>query len=285
MACSVDTKGAFYLDNVDVGGVATARGISPWFLAAAINARPADFAFRRISKPFRGDFRSANKQFIAPLPVPVALDTERGELASDAERLQELNGQRRQALDDIANRMGSVRIRPRPDDWLFADLPDLDDLKDAAPKRLIGTDRRKWAKDRFVREVETRQAALEDHLKPGVSLAAELERGELRFLIDGIPAITGIFPPPDQAAFILAQWKVLTSRTEVTPRSTGKRLATDLKKVSLSAEDHIMADVIRLQAEITSFEAEITKLEDRINKTIYRLHGLTPEEIAMVEKG
>jgi len=204
-------------------------------------------------------------------------------LAHDAERLQELHDQLRQALDDIARRMGSVRIRPRPDDWLFPDLPDLDDLKDAAPKRLIATDRRKWAKDRLAREVETRQAALEEHLKPGVPLSAELERGELRFLIDGIPAVTGIFPPLEQAPFILAQWKVLASRTEVTARMTGKKLASELKKVALSADDHIMADVIRLQEEIATAETEIATLETRINQTIYRLHDLTPEEIAMIE--
>lgn len=156
-------------------------------------------------------------------------------------------------------------------------------MKDAAPKRLIGTDRRKWAKDRLAREVETRHAALEEHLKPGVPLSAELERGELRFLIDGIPAITGIFPAPEKAQFILAQWKVLASRTEVRTRITGKKLATELKKVSLSADDHIMTDVIRLQEEIGTAEAEIAALEARINQTIYRLHDLTCDEIAMIE--
>ena len=64
---------------------------------------------------------------------------------------------------------------------------------------------------------------------------------------------------------------------------TGKKLATELKKVSLSADDHIMADVIRLQEEIAAAEAEVATLEARINQTIYRLHDLTPDEIAMIE--
>lgn len=179
--------------------------------------------------------------------------------------------------------MGSVRIKPCPDDWLFPNLPDLDELKVAAPKRLIGADRREWAKDRLVREVETRQAALEEHLKPGVPLSAELERGEMRFLIDGIPAIKGIFPPPEKASFILAQWKVLASRTEVSARMTGKKLATELKKVALTADDHIMADVIRLQEEITTAESEIATLESNINRIIYSLHELTPNEIKLIE--
>lgn len=139
------------------------------------------------------------------------------------------------------------------------------------------------AKDRLAREVETRHSALEEHFKPGVPLSAELKRGELRFMIDGIPAVIGLFPSPEQATFILAQWKVLASRTEITTRTTGKKLANELRKVALSADDHIMADVIRLQEEIATVEAEIDKLEARINQTIYRLHDLTPEEISMIE--
>ena len=48
-------------------------------------------------------------------------------------------------------------------------------------------------------------------------------------------------------------------------------------------EAHIMAEVIRLQTSIAADEAEIATLEDRINQTIYRLHKLTREEIALIE--
>jgi hypothetical protein len=283
VACSVDPNGKFYLDNVDVGGVEPAKNISPWFLASALNGKAADFAFRRISKPFRGDFRSANKQFIAPLPIPNATREDQTALARDAERLQALHNQRREALADIAGRMGSVRIRPRPEEWLFSDLPDLDDLRDKAPKRLIGTDRSKWAKERRAREVEARHATLADHLKPGVPLSAELLRGELRLLIDGIPAIKGIFPPPAEAPFLLAQWAVLVSRTEVTEKLTGKKLADLLRRVSPTAEAHLMTEVIHLQESIAAYETEIAMLEARINQTIYRLHDLTSAEVAMIE--
>ena len=283
VACAVDAAGEFYLDNVDVGGIEPARNVSPRYLAAVLNAPAADFAFRRISKPFRGDFRSANKQFIAPLPIPKAPPTDQAALAQDAERLQVLHDQRRQALADIAGRLGAVSIRPRPVEWLFPGLPDLDALKDQAPKRLIGTDRRAWAKERLAKEIEARHATVGEHLKPGVPVAAELVRGELRFLIDGIPAITGIFPPPAEAPFLLAQWSVMASRTEVTDKTTGSKLADMLRKVSPSADAHIMAEVIRLQTSIATDEAEIASLEGRINQTIYRLHKLTREEIALIE--
>lgn len=283
LACSVDSQGSFYLDNVDVGGVEPARGVSSWFLAAVLNATATDFAFRRISKPFRGDFRSANKQFIAPLPIPKTSPSDATALAQSAERLQTLYDQRKQALADIAGRMGVVRVRPRPIEWLFPDLPHLDDLKDQAPKRLIGTERSSWAKERLTKKIEARYVALGDRLKPGVCLSAELVRDELRFLVDGIPAITGIFPHPHEAEFLLAQWLVMISRVEITDNTTGKKLADLLRAVSLNAEEHIMAEVIRLQRNIAAAEAEITILETRINQTIYGLYKLSHDEIAMIE--
>ena len=82
---------------------------------------------------------------------------------------------------------------------------------------------------------------------------------------------------------MLAQWLVLASRTEVKANTTGKKLADLLRKVSPSAEPHIMADVIRLQTSIATDEAEISKLEARINEMIYRLHKLKPDEIALIE--
>jgi len=283
VGCSVDAAATQYLDNVDVGGVAAARDVSPFFLAAALNAPPADFAFRRISKPFRGDYRSANKQFIAPLPIPNASEADRAALAHDAERLQELYTQRRDSLSDTARRLGTIRIRPRADNWLFPDLPPLDELIEAAPGRLIEAERRDWAKARLARLVEDRETALGEHLRAGVALSAELYRGELRFMVDGIPATSGIFPIAAEAPFLLAQWCVLASRLDVTDKMDGKRLSALLKKVTPTAEAHIMADIIALQEAITATEVEITQIETRVNQTIYRLHALTPAEIRMIE--
>ena len=282
IGCSVDADATQYLDNVDVGGVGAARGVSPFFLAAVINAPPADFAFRLISKPFRGDYRSANKQFIAPLPIPDAPEADRAALAQDAERLQTLHSTRRDLLSDTARRLSVLQVRPRPDAWLFPDLPRIEDLTADAPRRLVGSDRRDWARTRLLSELKARHDALGEHLRPGVALSADLQRGELRFVIDGIPAVGGIFPPAAEAAFVLAQWRVIASRIEVTNRIDGKRLAAELTKVSLTAEPHMMAGIVALQEQMTAVDAEIAMTEARVNATIYRLHHLTPAEIALI---
>lgn len=67
---AVDPAGGTYLDNVDVNGVLVGeRSPSLWTLVALLNSRLLDFYFQRLSVPFRGAFMSANKQFIAPLPI------------------------------------------------------------------------------------------------------------------------------------------------------------------------------------------------------------------------
>ena len=72
LRATADPEGAIYLDNVDVGGIIAADPDNLWFLLGVLNDPVANFVFRRISKPFRGDYLSANRQFLEPLPVPRA---------------------------------------------------------------------------------------------------------------------------------------------------------------------------------------------------------------------
>ena len=66
-----DKTGSFYLDNVDVGGVILKDGSHEnyLYLLGLLHSKVLDFCFRRFSAPFRGGFRSANRQFIEPLPI------------------------------------------------------------------------------------------------------------------------------------------------------------------------------------------------------------------------
>lgn len=68
---AADPSGEVYLDNVDVNGILVAHDRPVWLLTVLLNSRLLDFVFRRGSVPFRGQHFSANKQFIAPLPIRV----------------------------------------------------------------------------------------------------------------------------------------------------------------------------------------------------------------------
>lgn len=70
LRASIDRAGSIYLDNVDVNGIVPSdRGPGIWSLGCLLNSELFDFLFKLNSVPFRGSFYSANKQFIAPLPI------------------------------------------------------------------------------------------------------------------------------------------------------------------------------------------------------------------------
>jgi len=69
-----DGEGSHFLDNVDVGGVtlkpAHASG-DLRYLLALLNSRLLAWFFPHISAPFRGNWMSANRQFLSQLPIRV----------------------------------------------------------------------------------------------------------------------------------------------------------------------------------------------------------------------
>jgi adenine-specific DNA-methyltransferase len=68
----IDLEGTHYLDNVDVGGVTwkpaySARSLKT--LCALLNSQVLRWFFPHVSAPFRGGFRSANRQFLEQVPI------------------------------------------------------------------------------------------------------------------------------------------------------------------------------------------------------------------------
>ena len=166
MKCSFDPDGRFCLDNVDVGGILPATETESNYLMAMLNAPVCDFVFRIISKPFQNDYRSANKQFIAPLPIPNASAEARADIAALARRLQERWTHRRDLLREADDRLSVLARARHPARWLWPELPSLPDMTEQAPKGLrLTTDRRKWAEERLdemeAARVEALQAALD----------------------------------------------------------------------------------------------------------------------------
>jgi hypothetical protein len=72
LRASADPSGSIYLDNVDVNGIIpSSSGPSIWVLLCLLNSSALNRVFKLFSVPFRGSFYSANKQFIAPLPIRI----------------------------------------------------------------------------------------------------------------------------------------------------------------------------------------------------------------------
>ncbi len=282
LACSVDEKGAFYLDNVDVGGILAAEGQDPWFLAGILNSPVADFVFRRISKPFRGDYLSANKQFIAPLPIPTTDPEQRGAVAAGARTLQRLHTQRRDTLALVGRRLkGATRTR-RPETWLLHGLPDRMALQAAAPANFDARQRQAWASQQYDVQLNARYGAIRPRLRPAATLDATLTDGELAFLVDGIPVVDRVFVSTTEGRFLLAQWKVLASTLGFSEKTTGKTLCDALRTLVSPSNAALVEQVVACAEELANCEADIHGEESRLNELIFALYGLTAEERRLI---
>ena len=285
LLCSVDEHGQIYLDNVDVGGIAVSKTQDPFFICGILNAPVADFVFRRISKPFRGEYRSANKQFIAPLPIPPAKGAIQKDVAQRAKDLQSHHTLRRDIVGQLKKRLTAVQYKSRPETFLFPDLVVVKSRIEDAPKNLPALERREWAKQQYEQELQGRYDAISARLRPGVTLASGFADGELTFSVDGIQVLANIFLNEEDGAFITAQWKVLASTFPITERTDGKKLCNALRKLAATENEALVEQIIKLESQLSGLEAKIEAEEAEINALIYDLYRLTPEEIRMVERG
>ncbi len=241
--------------------------------------------FRRIAKPKDAGWFEANKQFIAPLPIPNADHSQRADVAKRARELQRLHTLRRDLLTRIARRISTVAQRPRPLTWLFAGLMPPQAREASAPAGLDTAERRAWARTAYEAELATRCTALAAAFRPGVTLDAALVDGELRFLVEGIAVVDRVFVTPAEGAFLLAQWKVLASTLVITERIDGKKLANALRSLALPDNPVVVEQVVAAVRELDTCEAAIRKTEAEMNELVFALYGLTPAERALVAAG
>lgn len=285
MRVCLDAAAAAYLNNVRVNGIVAAKGEDPWFLLGVLNARVADFVFRRIAKVKDGGYFEANKQFIAPLPIPPATEVERADVAARARALQSVHTQRRDLLGRIARRLSTLRVCSRPETWLFPSLKAKNDLAAEAPSRLDPDKKREWAEKRYETDLAAILDAISPRLLPGAVLSAAFADGELSFSVDGVPVVERVFAGVAEGEFIAAQWKVLAATFSITDATDGRKLSVALRKLAAPDNPAVVQQVIALEAELSGLEVDIAAKEAEMNGLINRLYGLTEAERRLVVKG
>jgi hypothetical protein len=287
MRVCYDSEGAFYFNNVRVNGIITNDHETGWFLLGILNAPVADFMFKRTAKLKEGGYYEANKQFIAPLPIPVVTEAEKSEVAARAKKLQELHTRRRDLLAMIDKRLSSEQCEDdiRDERWIWSDIKPLADLKKEAPAELTGRDLTAWATIERERRLTVRLERITPMLRQGARLTVIDEYGELKVLADGVPLVAGIYLSEEEATFIAAQWRHKASQTNVTEKFAGKRLLNMLLKLRKTNNPAIPRQVVRIDADMQTLDVEIATAEAQMNALTYRLYKLTAEEIRMVEQG
>ncbi len=279
---ALDEDGANYCDNVDVGGVVPAVGESLAYLAGIIGAPTSDFLFRWISKPFRGDYLSANRQFIAPLPIPDPSDADRAEVARIARGLQAGYTERARLRRGLAERLSTLARRRRPYEWLLPEVREKQRIEAEAPARMGPEARRAHADRLQAEQIEAALARVDEALRVDSRLEARFEDGELMLLVDGAPAARGVYADDEQGAFWLAQWQAIALAFEPNGRDNGKRLIDGLRAVADEAPSPARAQIIERQQALSRLAGELTGLERALDDITSRLFALTPAERRLV---
>jgi hypothetical protein len=282
--CAVDENGSIYLDNVDVGGVAVSPGEDIFFIAGILNSPVAGFVFHRISKPFRGDYRSANKQFIAPLPIPPANQEQRGAVGGLARQLQALHTRRNEIIALLARRLSQTKFRARPETFLFPTLESAKERLLTAPKNLAESEKREWVRQRYEEELAGRYLAISTRLRPDAELVANLKDGELTFSISGVNVIEGVFVAKEEAEFVAAQWKVIANTFAVTEGTDGRKLCNTLRKLAHTDNQALIEQAIALEGELGNVDKSIRANEAELNARVYELYRLSEADIVLIER-
>ena len=280
---AMDPRGRVYCDNVDVGGVVPTNSADLAYIAGVLASPTVAFLFRWLSKPFRGDYLSANKQFIAPLPIPRAGDADKARVGDIARELQRLTTRRRELVAALGDRLRRVARRKRPLEWLLPGVRSKAVIEEGAPRRLPRLDRRTWADARQQEEVEAAFARLDELVRLDSAIEPVFEDGELKLHIDGARALGGIYLDADTGPFALAQWQAAALSFEPTGKGDAKRLVEALRHVGLDAEPALRDQVIERQAELTALTTELRAHEANLHEETCTLFALSPLEQAMIE--
>lgn len=279
---SLDFVGEFYLDNVDVGGVLAVRPGTAIFLNAVLNGPMANFVFRRISKPFANDYRSANRQFIAPLPVPKLDATSQAEIARAGRNLQRLWTKRRDLLAAIAERLAVLHRQEQPEGWLWPDLPSVEAREAQAPARLKGrSEKRAWAKAKAEEALAERRAALQALLDHGGPPEAGFADGRLSLTFGGTTAAS-LYVDEAPGPLVQAYWRWLFLSG---PTTDAERLSTALRRAPLNAELPAARQFIDKVNELAVVAAGLAEAETAMDERLFDLYGLTREERELVRRG
>ena len=283
-----DRDGAYCFNNVRVNAILARDPDSAYFLMGLLNGRVCDFVFRRRAKPKEprpsGAYFEANKQYIAPLPVPRASQADRARLAELARELEREHTARRDTVRAIDRRLDSEQMvpSPRPAQWLWADVRDISYWA-ARNSELKGRALTAWARRAHEEKLAGHLAAINEAMTFGATMCANLVEGELRFYVRDQCVISGLFVGDDEGPVILAQWRRAARDTFVSDTVDAARVVGWLLDLRSTDNPALVAQIRGLNQELEAIEDRIRSLERALDDLSYSMYALTDDERHMVE--
>jgi len=248
-----------------------------------MNGPVADFVFRRIGKPKQGGWYEANRQFIAPLPVPRVSLEQQTDVAARARHLQELWTARRSILAEAQSRLAALARARHPARWLWPSLSTREEIDSRVPRglRTYHDERRKWAAKEMEKQEGERVAALGAAIDRSGPPEVAFERGELTLSFGGVSALAGVFLDLPEGRLTEAYWRYLFIAHR---RRDAAALAADLRKPPVGPETPAARQFMERVTELVQIEAEIAVAESAMNELLYNLYNLDADERALVER-
>lgn len=289
MRVCFDHASEFYLNNVRVNGILP-KGGNGWFLLGTLNSPVVDFVFRRIAKVIEVNKFEANKQFIAPLPIPHATTKQEATISELAMQLQILHTAHRDKLISISQRLGASQLstNTKSYDWLFGDTVKPEFIRAGAKKKfpeLNGAPLKRWVNIEQESVLTGKLEALSSRLRPSVQLTIEQEKGCVRLKADGIPALEAFLLEKEGETndWVAAQWRHVIRTTSITPSLTARKLLDALLNLKTCSIDALCNQIIALDGELSELASQIAIKESEMNALIYSLYELSPEDILHIE--
>lgn len=271
MRVSIDAEGTYCLNNVRVNGI-LADQQSLWFFLGVLNTSSIDFVFRRIAKPKEGGYFEANKQFIAPLPIPEVDATTRQSIITLAQRLTDLHTRMRDKQDLLEHRFDICHFDKANEALLWPKVPSAEALKKRAPKGLAGRQLNAWAKTEHKQQLAEARNIVQARILAAQRLQAVAQHGELMLLGDGAVLLDGVFFDPTTTLWDY-WWRMQARQWR-----GGKSLITQLLKVPTTDNPALRTQIATLSDELDQLHAETLTAERQMDDLVADAFALTAEE-------
>ncbi|MGE3712095.1 MAG: DNA methyltransferase [Hyphomicrobiaceae bacterium] len=286
MSVCPDDKGAFYLNNVRVNGILPTADDQFWYLLGILNSRVSDWAFRRIAKPKEGGYFEANRQFIAPLPIPKAAKADADLVSVSAKRLTQLHTKQREDLLALQRRLETCDAEERPVEWLWPKLVQAPNVAvQAAPTDLAPAGAKRWAKALRLEQAAKAEAALQDSLPALAALEAHLVKGELQLSANGVTVLDSVFVDASEASQVLVNWQLAARAFSGLERIEAPELGKALRELRITSNKALAKQIDDIAGEVSATAASIEAEEKKLDALCYKLFNLSKDDIALVEAG
>lgn len=278
---SFDEGGKFYINNVRVNGILPQSG-NGWFLLGVLNSPITNYIFKWLGKPKDNGYFEANKQFIAPLPIPKPSRADRAGLSALARGMQQRKTLQLGKQASLEDRLQTTARENWPLEKLLPDVRSVEAITTTIPKSVPASERKAWVDAERAADEEAAHARIDGIIRADSELAVTLLNGKLCLSIDEQEAAR-VFVSDAEAALVEAQWRCIAIDTQPTGKGDAKRLVQRLRRVATRAEPAVAEQIIAIGGELAELDAVIRDDEAQLHEMTCALFNLSAAERVLVE--